>query len=222
MPARELRHKMAEGKLTVVAVTEACLAAIRAREPIIQAWEWLDEKGALDAAAALDAKRDQGAPLGPSFGLPIGVKDVIDTQGSPTENGCSFDAGRMPDADAEVVRKLKEADAFVLGKTVTTELAFLRPSRTCNLHNPGHTPGGSSAGSAAALADGMVPLAIGTQTGGSINRPAAFCGVVGFKPSFSAISRTKSFANGAVLRSHKSAKMLISQPITHLIRRARA
>jgi len=122
---------------------------------------------------------------------------VIDTAGIPTENGCPVDAGRVPDEDADVVKGLKAQGAIVLGKTVTTELAFLHPNKTRNPVNPGHTPGGSSSGSAAAVADAMVPLAIGTQTGGSVCRPASFCGVAGLKPTFDAIPR-----NGTLMQSH--------------------
>ena len=215
--ARQLRNRMAAGAVSAVDVTRACLTRIREREDIVQAWAWLDEKAALDAARARDAQRDAGEPLGPLFGVPVGVKDVIDTGGIPTENGCRSDAGRIPEQDASLVRKLRQAGAIVLGKTVTTELAFLHPSRTRNPHNPEHTPGGSSSGSAAAVADGMVPLAIGTQTGGSVNRPAAFCGVVGLKPTFDTISRSGVLAQshsldtvGVFARDPDSAALLLS------------
>ena len=122
--------------------------------------------------------------------MPVGVKDIVDTAGIPTENGTAIDAGRVPREDAFVVARLKAAGALILGKTVTTELAGMAPAPTRNPVDPAHTPGGSSAGSAAAVAAGQVPLAIGTQTAGSVIRPAAFCGVVGFKPSFGAIPRT--------------------------------
>lgn len=197
LPATELRDRLASGQITAVEVAEACIARIAAREETVQAWAWLDADAVRVRAAQLDALRASGAALGPLHGLPVGVKDVIDTAGIPTENGCPFDVGRVPDANAEVVTRLEQAGAIMFGKTVTTELAFLHPNRTRNPHNPAHTPGGSSSGSAAAVADGMVPLAIGTQTGGSVVRPASFCGVTGFKPSFAAIPRS-----GVCMQSH--------------------
>jgi len=124
---------------------------------------------------------------------------VIDTAGIPTENGTALDAGRVPRADAAVVERLKAAGAIVMGKTVTAELAFMHPGKTTNPHDEDRTPGGSSSGSAAAVASGMVPLAIGTQTAGSVIRPAAFCGTVGFKPSFGAISRRGVLAEAPTL-----------------------
>jgi len=127
--------------------------------------------------------------LGPLHGLPVGIKDIFDTGDFPTENGSSLDAGRTPKEDAHVVSLLRAAGAIILGKTVTTEFAVYGPGKTRNPHNPEHTPGGSSSGSAAAVADGMVPLAIGTQTNGSVIRPAAYCGCVGFKPTHGLISR---------------------------------
>jgi Asp-tRNA(Asn)/Glu-tRNA(Gln) amidotransferase A subunit family amidase len=192
-----LRDALANGTLSAVALARACLARIEAREPEVRAWAWLDAAQVLSEAERLDAARQAGGPIGPLHGLPVGLKDIIDTAAIPTENGCPLDAGRVPEADAEVVRRLKQAGALIMGKTVTTELAFLHPSKTRNPHNTGHTPGGSSAGSAAAVADGMIPLALGTQTGGSVIRPASFCGVTGFKPSFGAIPR-----EGVCMQSH--------------------
>ena len=190
LSAVDLRDRLASGALRAVELATACLNRIAEREETVQAWAWLDRDRALRQAEALDRHRSAGRSIGPLHGLPIGVKDIVDTAGIPTENGTEIDAGRVPTADAYVVTRLKQAGALILGKTVTTELAFLAPSRTRNPHDPGHTPGGSSAGSAAAVADRMVPLAIGTQTGGSVIRPAAYCGVTGFKPSFGAIPRT--------------------------------
>ena len=132
----------------------------------------------------------RASPTAPLFGLAVGVKDIIDTADLPTEDGTVLHAGRMPTADAAVVRRLRAAGGWVMGKTVTTELATYAPGKTRNPHHPGHTPGGSSSGSAAAVAAGMVPLAIGTQTNGSVIRPASFCGVFGFKPSAGLIPRT--------------------------------
>jgi Asp-tRNA(Asn)/Glu-tRNA(Gln) amidotransferase A subunit family amidase len=127
--------------------------------------------------------------LGPLHGLPVGIKDIIDTLDMPTEDGTVLHSGRQPTQDAAVVSRLKQAGAVILGKTVTTELAVFAPGKTTNPHDPARTPGGSSSGSAAAVASGMVPLALGSQTNGSVIRPAAFCGAVGYKPSFGRISR---------------------------------
>lgn len=197
IPTVELRDQLAMGVVSAAELARSCVARIEAREPEVQAWAWFNADRVLARAAELDARREAGETLGPLHGLPVGVKDVIDTAGIPTENGCPLDAGRVPDADAELVARLEAAGAIMFGKTVTTELAFLHPNKTRNPHNPEHTPGGSSSGSAAAVADAMIPLAIGTQTGGSVIRPASFCGVVGFKPSFDVIPRT-----GVCLQSH--------------------
>jgi Asp-tRNA(Asn)/Glu-tRNA(Gln) amidotransferase A subunit family amidase len=185
-----LRDRLAAGALKATDVAEAAIARIEATEPGIRAWAWFDPEHVRGQAKALDARRGTGRPVGPLQGVPVGVKDIIDTARIPTENGTAVDAGRVPREDAFVVARLKAAGALILGKTATTELAFLTPAPTRNPLAPGHTPGGSSAGSAAAVAAGQAPLAVGTQTGGSVIRPAAFCGVVGFKPSFGAIPRT--------------------------------
>lgn len=190
LSAVDLRDRLASGSLRAVELVEACLHRIAATEPQVQAWAWLDGDHALEQAKRLDAWRVSGRSLGPLHGLPVGLKDIIDTKGIPTENGTPIDAGRVPSEDAWIVARLKAAGAIILGKTVTTECAFMHPGKTRNPVNPAHTPGGSSQGSAAAVAAGMVPLAIGTQTGGSIIRPAAYCGVVGLKPSFGLIPRT--------------------------------
>ncbi|WP_102106737.1 amidase [Oceaniglobus roseus] len=187
--AVELRERLAAGTLDALALAEACIARIEAREPEIGAWAWFDADFVRSQARALDAQRKAGRPLGRLHGLPVAVKDIIDTRRIPTENGCLVDEGRVPAQDAFVVERLRAEGAILMGKTVTTELAFAHPGKTRNPHNPGHTPGGSSSGSAAAVADGMVPLAIGTQTAGSVIRPASFCGITGFKPTFGAIPR---------------------------------
>ncbi|MFU8898060.1 MAG: amidase [Roseinatronobacter sp.] len=184
------RDRLGNGILRATDVAAAYLAQVRAREDDVQAFVCLDEGHVMTQAERLDDMRKAGLPTGPLFGVPVALKDVIDTKGIPTENGTVIDAGRVPSADATVVRKLKAAGAVIMGKTVTTELAFLDPGKTRNPVNPAHTPGGSSQGSAAAVGAGMVPLAVGTQTGGSVIRPAAYCGVVGYKPSFGAISRS--------------------------------
>nr|WP_068116044.1 amidase [Tropicimonas marinistellae] len=187
--AVDLRDRLATGALSATELAEICIERIEAREPEVRAWAWFDADFVRAQAKQLDAYRATGRPIGPLHGLPVGLKDIIDTARIPTENGCALDAGRVPVADAFVVERLRQAGAVIMGKTVTTELAYLRPSATRNPHNLSHTPGGSSSGSAAAVADGMVPLALGTQTTGSVIRPASFCGVTGFKPSFGAIPR---------------------------------
>ena len=190
LEAVEMRDRLASGTLRAVELVRACLARIAELEPRIGAWAWIDDGYALAQAERLDQWRQSGRSLGPLHGLPVGLKDIIDTKGIPTENGTPIDAGRVPAEDAWIVARLRAAGAIILGKTVTTECAFMHPGRTRNPHNLNHTPGGSSQGSAAAVAAGMVPLAIGTQTGGSVIRPAAFCGIVGMKPSFGMIPRT--------------------------------
>ena len=187
--AVDLRDRIASGALRALDLVEACIARIEAREDEVRAWAWFDADYVREQARALDAHRSSGRAIGPLHGLPVALKDIIDTKRIPTENGTVLDKGRVPMRDAYVVERLRQAGAVVMGKTVTTELAFLHPGKTRNPHDPAHTPGGSSSGSAAAVADGMVPLAVGTQTGGSVIRPASYCGVTGFKPSFGAIPR---------------------------------
>jgi len=188
--AVEQRVRLASGALRAVELAEACLEQIGRREPEVGAWAYLDGDHVMRQAKALDEHRAKGRPVGPLHGLPVGLKDVIDTVGMPSENGTPLDAGRKPAHDAYVVKRLKQAGAIIMGKTVTTELMLRHPGKTRNPHNPAHTPGGSSSGSAAAVACGMIPLAIGTQTLGSVIRPASYCGIVGFKPSFGAIPRS--------------------------------
>jgi len=187
--AVEWRDRIAGGALRAEDAAEALIARIEATEPEIRAWAWFDPQFVRAQAKALDAHRATGRPVGALHGVPVGVKDIIDTARIPTGNGTPIDAGRVPREDAFVVARLKAAGALILGKTATTELAFMQPAPTGNPAAPGRTPGGSSAGSAAAVAAGQAPLAVGTQTAGSVIRPAAFCGVVGFKPSFGAIPR---------------------------------
>ena len=189
LSALELRDQIAAGALSAIEVAEAYLAQIAAREPEVQAWAWHDPGFVGDQARALDTIRSKGRGTGALHGVPVGLKDIIDTAKIPTENGCVVDQGRVPQHDAALVAALKRAGALIMGKTRTTELAFMHPTTTRNPGNLEHTPGGSSSGSAAAVADAMVPLAVGTQTGGSVIRPASFCGVTGFKPTFGTISR---------------------------------
>jgi len=189
LSAAEAAHQISEGKLTSEELVRACLERIRELEPKVQAWTFLDEEHALVQARALDERKRNGEPLGALHGVPVGLKDIIDTADMPTENGTVLHQGRTPREDAGVVSMLRAAGAVILGKTVTTECAYFTPGKTRNPHNPEHTPGGSSSGSAAAVGAGMVPLALGSQTAGSVIRPAAFCGVYGFKPTHGLIPR---------------------------------
>jgi Asp-tRNA(Asn)/Glu-tRNA(Gln) amidotransferase A subunit family amidase len=197
--AVRLAQDIAAGKVTALEVTEACLARIAADEPRVQAWAQLDPAHARAQAQALDERKRAGLPLGPLHGVPVGIKDIVDTADFPTENGSVLCAGRRPLHDATIVSRLRAAGAVVLGKTVTTEFACFAPGKTRNPHDPARTPGGSSSGSAAAVAAGMVPLAIGSQTNGSVIRPASFCGVYGLKPSFGLIPRTGVLTTSATL-----------------------
>jgi Asp-tRNA(Asn)/Glu-tRNA(Gln) amidotransferase A subunit family amidase len=167
-------------------MVRACLERIAEREPTVRAWAHLDPEAALAQARAADASK----PRSPLHGVPVGVKDIIDTRDLPTECGTPIYAGRRPAADAACVARLRAAGAVILGKTMTTELAYFHPAETRNPLDPRRTPGGSSSGSAAAVADGMVPLALGSQTAGSTIRPASFCGVLGLKPTHGLIDRT--------------------------------
>jgi Asp-tRNA(Asn)/Glu-tRNA(Gln) amidotransferase A subunit family amidase len=181
---------IASGALSSEELVGACLARIDALEPQVRAWAFLDRGQALAEAKAADARRREGKGVGPLHGVPVGIKDIIDTADMPTENGSAAFKGRRPAKDASCIAALRAAGAILLGKTVTTELANAHPSGTRNPRNLEHTPGGSSSGSAAAVAAGMVPAALGTQTAGSVIRPAAFCGIYGFKPTFGLIPRT--------------------------------
>ncbi|PYN20395.1 MAG: amidase [Candidatus Rokuibacteriota bacterium] len=178
-----------DGVITSVELVQACLACVREVDGQIQAWAFLDPEHALAQARAADEYRMSGQPTGALHGVPVGIKDIIDTADMPTENGSVLHAGRTPSRDASVVSLLRAAGAIVMGKTVTTEFATRTPGKTRNPHNPAHTPGGSSSGSAAAVAAGMVPLALGSQTTGSTIRPASYCGVFGFKPTHGLVPR---------------------------------
>ncbi len=185
------------GDITSEALVSACLDRIAAREAEIGAWAHLDPEQALHDARESDAVRRSGRGTGPLHGVPIGIKDIVDVAGRPCEHGSPLFDGRRALHDAAVVTSLRNAGAVILGKTVTTELALLTPARTRNPLAPGHSPGGSSAGSAAAVADLMVPAALGTQTAGSVLRPASYCGIVGFKPTFGLVPRS-----GILMQSH--------------------
>ena len=190
LSASDAARAIRDGAISAEELTDACLGRVREVDDKVQAWAFLDPEHALNQARARDQERREGRPTGPLHGVPVAVKDIIDTEDMPTEDGSVLHAGRAPSHDATVVAMLRAAGAVIFGKTVTTELATYAPGKTRNPHNPEHTPGGSSSGSAAAVAIGMVPLALGSQTNGSVIRPASFCGVYGFKPTHGLIPRT--------------------------------
>lgn len=194
LTATQAADAIAAGEISAEELVQACLSCIEANEAQVQAWHYLDPEYALEQAREADRQRRAGMPTGPLHGVPVGIKDIFDTKDMPTEDGTALHAGRTPAYDAAAVARLREAGAIVMGKTVTTELAVYSPGKTRNPHDTRRTPGGSSSGSAASVAAGMVPLAIGTQTNGSIIRPAAYCGVYGYKPSHGLISRHRVLA----------------------------
>jgi Asp-tRNA(Asn)/Glu-tRNA(Gln) amidotransferase A subunit family amidase len=192
----EVNRAMAGGETTARALVEAALGRAAQVEAWLHAFVWLDPQRArrlADEADTAAVRRRAGGPAAPALpamqGVPVGIKDIVDTAGLPTEHGSALFAGRVPDTSAAVVQALERAGAVVLGKTVTAELAYFHPGPTVNPWHREHTSGGSSMGSAAAVGAGIVPAAVGTQTNGSVIRPAAFCGVVGFKPSAGRVSR---------------------------------
>lgn len=186
LSAHEAASLIRSRDLSSERLVRACLKRIEQRESAVAAWQYLDQQYAIDQARM----RDRSDPVGPLHGVPVGVKDLIDTADMPTTYGSSIYAEHRPDRDATCVSLLRAAGAVILGKTVTTEFALFQPGKTANPHDPSRTPGGSSSGSAAAVADKMVPLALGTQTAGSLIRPASFCGTFAFKPTFGSIDRT--------------------------------
>ena len=194
LSATEMARRLREGECAAEDYAQALLARVEEVEPQVQAWEFLDAEYLLEEAANAQLRHQRGGDEGPLAGVPVGIKDIIDVRGMPTGDGTPLHAGRMARADAALVGLLRRAGGIPMGKTVTTELATYAPGKTRNPHRGTaggqHTPGGSSSGSAAAVAAGMVPLAIGTQTNGSVIRPASFCGVYGFKPTFGLIPRT--------------------------------
>jgi Asp-tRNA(Asn)/Glu-tRNA(Gln) amidotransferase A subunit family amidase len=191
LSATEAAGLIHRGAISSEQLVEAYLARIREVDERVQAWAFLDPAHALAQARAADERRLSGEPIGPLHGVPVAVKDIFDTADMPTEYGSALYAGRAPSRHATVVAMLRTAGALIMGKTVTTEFAYFAPGKTRNPCNPEHTPGGSSSGSAAAVSANMVPLAIGSQTNGSTIRPAAYCGVIGFKPSHGLISRSR-------------------------------
>tara|TARA_A100001011_G_C14308261_1_gene844268 strand:- start:2198 stop:3529 length:1332 start_codon:yes stop_codon:yes gene_type:complete len=198
LSANELVEKLKSGEISCLEACKAYINRINKFEKEVKAWAYIDKKTILEKAEEKDEFRKSGKPLGPLHGLPIGVKDIIGTEDMPTECGTSLRKGMPESSDAEVVNLLKISGAIIMGKTVTTELAYFDPGKTTNPHDKTRTPGGSSSGSAAAVAAFMSPLTIGSQTKGSIIRPASYCGVVGYKPSFGLISR-----NGVLKQSSK-------------------
>ncbi|KUO56254.1 MAG: hypothetical protein APF80_15335 [Alphaproteobacteria bacterium BRH_c36] len=197
LTATEAAAAIRDGRITSEALVSAFLNRINARDGEIGAWVRIDREHALDQAKRADTVRGFGNGIGPLHGVPIAIKDVIETRDYPTENGCPLYSENTTRRDAASVAALRSAGAIVIGKTVTTELALLTPSKTRNPRDTSRSPGGSSAGSAAAVADQMVPAALGTQTAGSVLRPASYCGVYGFKPTFGLISRS-----GVLMQSH--------------------
>ncbi len=186
LKAREAVEGIAAGRFTCEALVRSYLDRIADVEATVGAWQHLDTDYALAQAKSLDG----GAATGPLLGALVGVKDVIDTSDMPTTYGSAAYVGHVPPYDATCVALSRAAGALILGKTVSTEFAGMSPGKTRNPHNGAHTPGGSSSGSAAAVAARMVPLAFGTQTAGSVLRPASYCGVVGYKPTYGVIERT--------------------------------
>ena len=174
LTATEAASEIARGAISAEDYTAACLAQISAVENEVQAFAHLDPEHALAQARTLDRIKSEGGRIGPLHGVPVGIKDIFNTADYPTEYGSPIFAGHRATSDAAAVRKLREAGAVIIGKTVTTEFAYFHPGKTRNPHDVQRTPGGSSSGSAAAVAAGMVPLAIGSQTNGSMIRPAAF------------------------------------------------
>ncbi|MGH7124719.1 MAG: amidase, partial [Stellaceae bacterium] len=212
LTAVDAAGRIESGSLTAETLARAYLHRIAEREAAVGAWQYLDPQQAIAAAQALD----RGPRRGPLHGLPIGVKDIMDTGDMPTTYGSKAYEGYRPRADAACVALARAAGGLVLGKTVTTEFAAGAPGKTRNPHNAAHTPGGSSSGSAAGVADRMIPLGFGTQTAGSIIRPASFCGAVGYKPSFGTIatSGTKALAEsfdtiGAIANSVADAALFV-------------
>ncbi len=185
LPAHMAARAIASGELTSEALVRACLERIAEREPVVQAWAHLDAASAIDEARQRDNQPNQG----PLHGVPVAIKDIIDVRGMPCRMGSPIHENNMPAVDAACVALMRAAGAVILGKTVTAEFAGTTPGPTANPLDLSRTPGGSSSGSAAAVADAMAPVALGTQTGGSVLRPAAFCGVIGFNPGFGAVNR---------------------------------
>ena len=189
LSVHKLAHQIKDGKISSVELCQKYIERINKFEKDIKAWAHFDRKLLLEKAEEADKYRVSGKPLGPLHGIPVALKDIIGTYDMPTQCGTVLRKAVKRTQNAEIVDLLKSAGAIIMGKTTTTELAYYSPSKTTNPHDYSRTPGGSSSGSAAAVASHMTPLSIGSQTNGSVIRPAAYCGVVGYKPSFGLISR---------------------------------
>lgn len=189
LTAAQAARAIAAGEITSEALVAACLDHIDIREPTVHAWAYLNPAQVMAEARARDRELKRSGPRGALHGVPIGVKDVLDTADMPTQMGSDIFEDWRPKADAACVALVRKAGAVIVGKTVTCELAGVAPRETTNPLDPRRTPGGSSSGSAAAVADFQVPVAFGTQTGGSVLRPASFCGVIGYKPTYNMINR---------------------------------
>ena len=198
MLATEIVEAIREGRITARQVVEDSLARIEA-DAALCAWAHLDAEAALARADECDRLRQHGKPLGRLHGVPVGLKDIIESAGLPCECGAEAMKGRTPERDSRIAAALRAEGAIIIGKTVTTELAFMQPAATRNPHNPAHTPGGSSSGSAAAVGAGHVPLAVGSQTNGSVSRPASFCGTFSIKPTAGVIPRSGVLATSDTL-----------------------
>ena len=198
LKAEELALKIKDSQLTSVEICEKYIERINKFEKDVKAWAHFDKKLLLEKASEADEYRRSGKPLGPLHGVPVAVKDIVGTIDMPTECGTVIRKGKSYSQNAEIIDLLLASGAIVMGKTATAELAYLGPPKTTNPHDHSRTPGGSSSGSAAAVASFMAPLSIGSQTGGSIIRPASYCGVVGYKPTYGLISR-----NGVLKTSEK-------------------
>src|SRR5271156_4211699 len=185
LSATEMAAKISSGDTTCEAVVRDCVARVSARDEVVKAFVNFNPDLVLSQARELD----RGPRRGPLHGVPVGLKDTIDTFDRPTEMGSPIYRGHRPRADAACVALLRQAGALIFGKTVTCEFAGSAPPETTNPHNTVHTPGGSSSGSAAAVADHMLPAALGTQTGGSVLRPSSFCGIFGFKPTYNTFNK---------------------------------
>jgi Asp-tRNA(Asn)/Glu-tRNA(Gln) amidotransferase A subunit family amidase len=190
LSAYELSLKLKSGEISSIDLCKSYIDRIKKFEKDVKAWQFFDEKLLLEKAEEADDYRKSGKPLGPLHGMPIAIKDIIGTYDMPTECGTVFRKKKSSSQDSEIVNLIKNAGAIVMGKTVTCELAYIHPSKTRNPHDYSRTPGGSSSGSAAVVASYMSHLSIGSQTGGSVIRPASYCGVVGYKPSYGLISRS--------------------------------
>ena len=184
LSAADMASLVKSGGITCEQVARSCIERVKQRDAVVKAWSYFDPDLILQQAQELDTRSHRG----PLHGVPVGIKDIIDTYDMPTEMGSPIYRGHRPASDASCVALLRAAGALIFGKTVTCEFAGATPAQTTNPHNPARTPGGSSSGSAAAVADFMVPLALGTQTGGSVQRPSSYCGIVGYKPTFGLIN----------------------------------